>query len=433
MSSERLTRVHLDRIRRLDPELGAFVTWSTQAALETALQADADLAAGVDRGPLHGIPVAVKDILATADAPTTGQSHALDPAEYSGRDAAAVAALRAAGAVILGKTSLSELAIGLPEADERFPLPRNPWDLRRWAGGSSAGTASGLAAGLFLGGLGTDTGGSIRIPASFCGITGLKPTRGAVPGEGCVPLAPSLDTVGPMARTARDCALLLDAISGSSHATRLDGSAGGLRIGVDRRHLREAQGVDGAAVEAFDAAVAAFAAAGAPIVETEVPGYELAASATSIVIASEALRSHRARLRERWLELGRSTRLRIAAGAFYTDADYARARALLERAARSTATLFESFDVLVTLTTGTGAWLLGDLALDAPAVSPFFTRIWSGLGYPALSVPVGYDGAGLPLGLQIIGPPGADGTVLRAGDAYQATTGWHLCRPPFGA
>lgn len=397
-----------------------------------ARRADAELRSGRDRGPLHGVPVAVKDILATVDAPTTAQSDALDRSAYAGYDAASVAALRAAGAVIVGKTSLSELAIGLPEAGTAFPLPRNPWDLGRWAGGSSAGTAAGLAAGLFLGGLGTDTGGSIRIPASFCGITGLKATHGLVPTAGSVTLAPSLDAVGPMARTAHDCALLLDliAVPPQRFSDGLGDGLAGLRIGVDRRHFREARGVDPAAIEAFEAAVAAIGEAGADVSELTVPGYELAATATSVVLATEALAAHRDALAERWDDFGLSSRLRLSVGAFYTAADAARATALLAAARREIGALFDQVDVVVTLTVGTGAWPLGDLALNAPSSSPFFTRVWNGLGFPALSVPMGFDGDGLPLGLQISAGPGGDATVLRAGHGYQSVTHWHVRRPP---
>jgi aspartyl-tRNA(Asn)/glutamyl-tRNA(Gln) amidotransferase subunit A len=425
-TSESLTLGCLERIDRLGGELAAFATVQADTAVAAAKQADGELRAGVDRGPLHGIPVAVKDILATADAPTSAGSRAFDGREYEGRDAAAVAALRGAGAVIVGKTALSELAIGLPEAHGPFPPPRNPWDLSRWAGGSSAGTASGLAAGLFLAGLGTDTGGSIRIPAAFCGVTGLKPSRGLVPATGVVPLAPTLDTVGPMAGSARDCALVLEVLAGAGFLD--ESSLAGLRVGIDRRHER-VTGVAPEAAGVFEEAVAVFDVGGALLSEVTVPGYDLAADATTVVIATEALATHRAGLRERWSEYGRSTRLRIAAGAFYTDADRARARAALDAVAVDVAALFEHVDVLLTLTAGTGAWPLVDLALDAPSRSPFFTRVWSGLGFPALSVPAGFDASGLPIGLQIVGPPGGDAAVLGAGAAFQSVTDWHLRRP----
>ena len=184
------------------------------SALDEARQADADFANGIDRGPLQGIPLGIKDIIATDNAPTTAQSLVLDPTWGDQGDAPVVARLRAAGAVITGKTSTMEFATGLPDADKPFPVPRNPWNTDHWPGGSSSGTGAGVAAGLFLGGLGTDTGGSIRGPAAYCAISGLKPTFGRVPKSGCVPLGYSLDHIGPMARSARDCAAMLQIIAG---------------------------------------------------------------------------------------------------------------------------------------------------------------------------------------------------------------------------
>jgi len=214
LTSVQLIRTVLARADELDADLGCFLARFDDAALRAAAAADEELAAGIDRGPLHGIPLGIKDLLAAKEGATT--AHSLVPSTVAppGVDAEAVARLRDKGAVIVGKTSLSEYAFGAPDPSSGLPLPRNPWDRERWPGGSSSGTASGLAAGLFLGGLGTDTGGSIRIPAACCGITGLKPTYGRVPKSRCIPLAYSLDTVGPMARTAEDCALLLQAISG---------------------------------------------------------------------------------------------------------------------------------------------------------------------------------------------------------------------------
>ncbi|MCA9847480.1 MAG: amidase, partial [Dehalococcoidia bacterium] len=209
LTSLELTEACLERADYLDGRLGVFITRMTDTALAAAKQADADFAAGVDRGPLQGIPIGVKDIIATKDAPTTAQSMVLDPAWGEGQDAPVVARLREAGAVIVGKTSTMEFAIGMPDASKPFPVPRNPWNPETWPGGSSSGSGAGVAAGLFLGALGTDTGGSVRIPAAFCGITGMKQTHGLVPKAGCAPLGYSLDHIGPMTRSARDAAAML--------------------------------------------------------------------------------------------------------------------------------------------------------------------------------------------------------------------------------
>ena len=224
LTSVELTTRLLARADAHDSTLGTYVARFDDAALAAAAKADADFAAGVDHGPLQGIPLGVKDIIAAREGATTACSKVLDPEWGRGIDAPVVARLRAQGAVITGKTATMEFAMGAPDADGPFPIHRNPWNVERWPGGSSSGTGTGVAAGLILGGLGSDTGGSVRIPSALCGISGLKTTYGLVPKSGVVPLGYSLDTVGPMARTARDCALILQAIAGPSDddATSVD-------------------------------------------------------------------------------------------------------------------------------------------------------------------------------------------------------------------
>src|SRR5438552_9975448 len=252
-SSLELTHELLARAKTSQETIGAFVTFSEESALSAARTADEELAGGVDRGPLQGIPLAVKDIIATSDAPTTANSRVLDPAWGDRADATVVRKLREAGAIVLGKLGLHEFAIGWPDPATGFRIPKNPWDLTRTPGGSSSGTGAAIAAGLILGGLGTDTGGSIRGPAAHCGISGLKPTFGRVSKEGCVPLGYNLDNIGPMARTARDCAVLLQALAGfdpldpcsarepvPDMLASLDGSVAGLRIGLNRDYFFDA-------------------------------------------------------------------------------------------------------------------------------------------------------------------------------------------------
>ncbi|MEL3949967.1 MULTISPECIES: amidase [Streptomyces] len=214
VTSVGLTEAAIAAADRHDGALGVYLARFDERARAAALRADEELARGLDRGPLHGIPFGVKDTIAVADGPTTAQSLVHDRAWWAGRDAPVVARLRAAGAVITGKTTAMEFGCGLPEEDEPFPFPRNPWRPDLWAGGSSSGSASGVAVGFFTAALGGDTGGSIRMPAAFCGVSGLLPTFGRVPGAGCVPLAYSLDRVGPLARGARDCAAVLSVIAG---------------------------------------------------------------------------------------------------------------------------------------------------------------------------------------------------------------------------
>jgi aspartyl-tRNA(Asn)/glutamyl-tRNA(Gln) amidotransferase subunit A len=301
LTSVALTEAMIERADRLDGELGTYIVRFDDAARARAVTADAELAAGNDRGPLHGIPVGVKDILAAVEGPTTAQSLVLDPAWGAGHDAPIVSRLRTAGAVITGKTTTMEFAIGMPDPAKPFPIPRNPWNVCTWPGGSSSGTGSGVAAGLFLGGIGTDTGGSIRIPAAFCGVSGLMPTYGRVPKSGCAPLGYSLDHIGPLARSAWDCAVMLQVLAGHDptdmysadqavpdYVAALDGSMAGLRVGVERAHHLKPGG-DPDAIAAFEAAVKVLASLGATVVEVSIPYFDEVTAATFITLAAEAL------------------------------------------------------------------------------------------------------------------------------------------------
>src|SRR3954453_13918102 len=266
VTSVELTQTTIDRATRLDDLLGSYLVRFDDEALATAEQADADFAAGVDQGPLQGLPVGAKDILAAKEGPTTAQSLVLDPAWGAGKDAPIVRRLREAGAVITGKTTTMEFAIGVPDFSKPFPIPRNPWNTDTWPGGSSSGSGSGVAAGFFLAGIGSDTGGSIRLPAAFCGVSGLMPTFSLVPKSGCVPLGYSLDHVGPLARSAWDCAAMLQALAGfdpsdpysverpvPDYLASVGGGMAGIRVGVMREHHLESCDAEVAAV--FEAAV----------------------------------------------------------------------------------------------------------------------------------------------------------------------------------
>lgn len=331
VTSRALTEAALAAADRFDGRLGTYLARLDEQALATADAADRDFAAGVDRGPLQGIPFGVKDILATADAPTTAQSLVLDPAWGEGKDAPVVARLRAAGAVITGKVSTMEFAVGMPDPAKPFPVPRNPWDPDTWPGGSSSGTGNGVASGQFYAGLGTDTGGSIRIPAAFCGITGLMPTFGRVPKSGCVPLGYSLDHIGPMARSARDCAAVLEVIAGP-HASDPDCVAApfatgpwssdlsGLRIGVVREnHFLPA--ADPALPGAFDTAVDTLTGLGAEVREVTLPLWNEMNTADIVIMGCEALAYHRNDAVSRWNDYVTATRAMLARGALVTGAD----------------------------------------------------------------------------------------------------------------
>ncbi|HSZ43382.1 MAG TPA: amidase [Trebonia sp.] len=436
-----LLRQVSDLADKLDPQLGVYITRFAGRAQEAAERADRELAAGLDRGPLHGIPLGVKDILATKGWATTGQSLVNDPSWWQDRDAPVVARLRAAGAVITGKTTTMEYAIGLPDPDKPFPVPRNPWDPVTWPGGSSSGTGAGVAAGLFLGGLGTDTGGSIRIPAAYCGITGHKPTYGLVPRAGCLPLGFSLDHIGPMARSAADCALMLDVMAGhdsldpaaqpdvpGGYAAALTGDLTGLRIGVERTIPLSAPDRDGAVIPALNDTAAALAAAGAELVDVTIPVYRDLADADTIIMASEAFSYHRDMMRERWADYGRYTRAFIAQGALLSAADYVTAQRARRVACAALDDVLATVDVILTPTAATAAPAYEDIDLHT-LMAVIFTGAFNSTGLPVLAAPAGFTTSGMPLSVQVIGHPLADATVLAVGDALQRRTAHHLAEP----
>ena len=440
LTSVELTTSMLARADAHDSTLGTYIARFDDSALAAAAQADADFAAGVDRGPLQGIPLGVKDIIAAREGATTACSKVLDPEWGRGVDAPVVARLRAQGAVITGKTTTMEFAMGAPDAGGPFPIHRNPWDLERWPGGSSSGTATGVAAGLILGGLGSDTGGSVRIPAALCGISGLKTTYGLVPKSGVVPLGYSLDTVGPMARTAHDCALILQAIAGASdddatsvdrpvpdYAVALTGDAAGLRIGVEREHHSGVEGFDPACRDRFEDAVRALEAAGAEIVDVHFDGYPLITAAAMVTVAGESLAYHLKDLQSRFGDYGRAARAALSMGAFYTSADYVQAQRVRAWGLDTLRRVLRECDVIVTPTIGLPAPRLTE---NFWAMMPWtYTPAWNLLGAPAMSVPMGPIADGLPSGLQIIGGRFDDVTVLRVADAYQHVTDWHTHAP----
>lgn len=442
VTSAGLVEAALAGAEQVDGRLGLFLARFDDAARQAAAERDRELRSGRERGPLHGIPVVVKDIIATVEGPTTAQSLALDPGWGAGTDAPVVARLRAAGAVIVGKTTTMEFAIGYPDPDKGFPVPRNPWDPERWTGGSSSGTAAAVAAGVALAGLGSDTAGSVRLPAAYCGITGFKPTYGVVPKSGVVPLGYSLDHVGPMARSVDDCAALLGVMAGrhpddpttidvdpSSLTVGLHDGIDGLRVGVARHDTTGSQWCEPGVAAAFDTAVTALEAGGARLQEVRLPHFELLGDVDFLLLQAEALAWHQPRLQRRWDDYGRPTRLTIALGAFVSGADVVRMNRLRQHARRQALALFDTVDVVVLPTAGTAAPVLFQPIDSSRRLRSLFTPAFNLLGFPALAVPMGFDG-GLPVSLQIVGRPLDDARVLRAGAAYQGLTDWHHRRPP---
>jgi aspartyl-tRNA(Asn)/glutamyl-tRNA(Gln) amidotransferase subunit A len=430
-----------------DEAIGAFIARYTEQALTAAEAADADFAAGVDKGPLQGIPLGIKDIITTADGPTTAQSLVLDRQwGLDLGDAPVTSRLRAAGATLMGKLSTMEFAIGMPDAARPFPIPRNPWNLDYWPGGSSSGSGSAVASGMVLGALGTDTGGSIRIPAAFCGVSGLMPTFGRVPKSGCAPLGYSLDHIGPLTRSARDAALMLQVLAGPDatdpcsvdvpvpdYTAGLTGDLSGLRVGVTRLE-RFAGTEDPALAGTFDAAVAVLGAAGADVVAVDLPYYAELTAAAFVMFAAEALAYHMPDMQSRWADFAPGTRSAIGIAFAVSGADYVQAQRARRVGQKAVAELFTDLDLVVTPTASTVARRMDQLdTMLGEGLSTIHTPYWDVIGNPAMSIPMGVGAEGMPLGLQIAGRPFDEVTTLRAADAFQRHTDWHLQIPSLTA
>jgi aspartyl-tRNA(Asn)/glutamyl-tRNA(Gln) amidotransferase subunit A len=447
VTSVELVQAAFDRADILDGRLGVYLQRFDKDALAAAELADADITAGRDKGPLHGLPIGVKDILAVSEGATTANSLVLDPAWGEGRDAIVVERLKAAGAVITGKLTTMEFAIGLHDPDKPHPRPRNPWDLDAWPGGSSSGTGAGVASGMFLAGIGTDTGGSIRMPAAYCGVSGLMPTYGRVPTAGCAPLGYTLDHIGPLARSARDCGVFLAAIGGDDprdpytvassplELTPPSSSLEGLKIGVERANHLGGDLADPALEATFEAAVEVLGGLGATVVEVELPCYKETVTAQMVTMLSEAFAYHRRDMQSRWTDYYRETRIFVGAGALFSAADYVQAQRVRRVAQRQLAVLFGDVDVIVTPTTATGAPSYEEL--DSRGIGPVFPTLflayWNAVGNPVLVVPMGFSATGMPLSLQLAGRPFAESTLVNVADTYQAETDWHLRTAPLVA
>ncbi len=421
-----LTRACLARIERLDPRLDAFITVTRESAMAEARRAEEEVSKGRWRGPLHGIPIAVKDNVDTAGVRTTAAS-AVFADRVPVEDAEVILRLKEAGAVFLGKLNMHEFAMGTTSAISHFGPVHNPWDLDRVAGGSSGGSAAAVAAGLCFGSVGTDTGGSIRIPAACCGIVGFKPTFGVVSARGTVPVSASFDHVGPLSRTVRDAALMFRAMTNHSIAAECDPErlppVSALRVGV----MRTVGDVCDVPVEPeVAAAVAASVEAIRPLVarvrEAELPMPDLGA-----LIDAESYAFHRPLLEEAPGRYDPRTRADAASGGA-SEAAAADLRRALERHRASIHEAFAEVD-LVILPTLPGLPITIRDAID-PFGQPACTFAFSLGGLPAISVPCGFSRSGLPIGLLIGGPPLSEPRVLALAQAFERATPWHLRRPP---
>lgn len=441
LSAAELAAACLERIEALDGKLNSFVTVTREVALAQAGQADNELSRGEDRGPLHGIPVAFKDLYATRSVRTTAHSRLLLdwlPEE----DATAVARLREAGSVMLGKLAMHEFAFGAPGFDTAFPPARNPWNLECIPGGSSSGSAAALAAGLCYGALGSDTGGSIRGPAALCGIVGLKPTYGLVSRAGVVPLSWSLDHAGPMARTVSDCAILLQAIAGPDprdpasaavapqrYDATLEDGVRGLRLGVPRSWLHEGDGTDAEVLAAFEEALRVLEKEGARLVEVDGAPFMASRGPNLLILIAEAYAYHEKSLRTRASEFSAGVRNRVREGAFISAADYIQAQRARTVLSRQIGAILREVDAIVSPSAPRPASTFAAFDPEANARRPSYTNPFNLAGLPAISIPCGFSSDGLPLGLQIGGRAFDEATVLRIARAYERVTPWHERHP----
>jgi len=442
VSPVELVEAYLRRIDEIDGTLKAYVTVVADQALADARAAETEIAGGNYRGPLHGVPIGLKDLYDTAGVRTTGQSKVLEH-RVPAKDATSVAKLRGAGTILLGKLSMHEFALGGPDTS-LFELSRNPWDTERGPGGSSSGSGTAVAAGLCMAALGSDTGGSIRIPAAYCGIVGLKPTYGRVSRAGVLPLAWSLDHCGPMTWTVEDAALMLQAMAGPDpadptavdapvpdYSAALADDVRGLTIGVPRSYIDDpAVGVDPEVGAAFDAALAALASLGARIEEIEVPSLAFATEANTMIMISEAFSYHRANLISQPQNYGATARACFVLGGTYTTGDYQQAMRARARVRREYAEVMQRVDLIATPSMATPAGPF-DYDLLSLIGIPNFMGPMNQTGMPAISVPCGFSDDGLPIGLQLAGRPFDEPTVIRAAHAYQQQAGLLDRRPGY--
>jgi len=407
-----LTKACLARIEAIDGKLHSFITPTTDYALEQAREAEKELHSGKDRGPLHGIPIALKDLYATKGIRTTCHSAVFEH-WIPDDDATAVAKLQGAGTILLGKLGMHEFAFGGPSVDAPFPAVRNPWNTAHIPGGSSSGSGAALAAGLCYGALGSDTGGSIRTPSSHCGIVGIKPTYGRVSRSGVVPLSWSLDHAGPMARSVEDCAILLQAIAGhdpkdtaSANVTVPNFRAGlkdgikGLRIGVPRADwFDENKGTDPETEAVFNAVLKTLESLGAVILEIDGKAFSIARKANQTILVCEAYAYHEKTYQETPMKFGTSVRRRMLEGAFLSAADYItaqRARSVLNEQIRAN---FSRVDVFATPSAPRPPEAFESMDPNDQNLRPNFTNPFNLTGLPAISVPCGFTSGNRPSGL----------------------------------
>ena len=440
LSPVELTRAFLDRIAAIDPQLNAYLLVTADAALDAARAAEAEITAGHYRGPMHGVPFALKDIYCTASVRTT--SHSRTRADYvPDFDATTVAMLHRAGAVMLGKLSTHEFAHGGPSFDLPWPPARNPWNREHFTGGSSSGSGAGVAAGLMMGALGSDTGGSIRNPAALCGIVGLKPSYGLVSRFGVYTNSFSYDHAGPMTWSVEDCAVMLQAIAGHdprdpASATKpppdyraaLKRDIRGLRVGVLRHLYEDDAPILPAAKAALEAALDVLRGLGAVLEDARIRPAEVYHDVKITGAETELYAVHEPALRTRLADFGEDFLGRTLGALLISGADYVQASRWRRVLISEMASLYAKYDVLVTASPGP-APRLDTWRTIGFWQRPSLTTPFNVTGGPALVQCVGFTEDGLPLSMQIVGRPFDDATVLQVAHAYEVATPWRARRP----
>lgn len=434
----------LARIEVLDSKLHAFIRLDADAAMQAAVQAEREIFSGRIRGPLHGIPVGIKDIIDVAGLPTTAHSRIL--LENNAKaDASVIGKLREAGAVIIGKLATHEFAIGGPSFDLPFPPARNPWNPDHHPGGSSSGSGAGVAAGLFPLALGTDTGGSVRNPASACGIVGLKPTYGLVSRRGVFPLSFTLDHVGPLTRTVADNALLLNAIAGHDPADpgsastqvrnfghMLDRGVRDVRIGFVRHFHEHDLPAHPEVAAALEDVARVLQAEGAQVHTVSLPALTEFAGINRVILCSEAWSIHASWLRERPGDYGKLARRRLLPGVFMSAGDYVGAQRRRAEVIAAVEDRLRDYDVLLCASSMDPSSRMDDPDETARTYPRQARTPFNVTGHPALAMMAGLARNGLPLSVQFVGRYFDDATVMRVAAAYERATGWHRKKPPFG-
>ena len=448
VSPVELVEIFLSRIARLNPRLNAYLTVTADQARAQARHAEKELLKG-RRGPLHGIPISLKDNIWTRGVRTTAGSKILSDF-IPERDATTVRRLRRAGGIVLGKTNLHEFAYGVTTNNPHFGPTRNPWDTERIPGGSSGGSAAAIAAGLCVASVGSDTGGSVRIPAALCGVVGLKPTFGRVSCYGVVPLSPSLDHVGPLTRTVADAAIMLGVIAGrdpldpatitaaaARDLRRWRGRISHLRLGWPREYFWEK--LDDEVRRHVEAAARWFEREGARIEQISLPHLAESAETTTQIALAEARHFHQSAgyFPARSADYSEEVRKRLEMGADVRAVDYLRAFELRKLLQADFNQAFAAVDAILAPTVPIAAPRIGEeriaIGFEEESVRNALLRLnrpANLTGLPALSVPCGFTGAGLPVGLQLIGQAGEEARLLRIASAYEQAAEWHKQRPP---